>query len=70
MMGCEHIANLVHLGRTDAVDGVAAVEVVALADPTARSLDWGVAAAGPAGTRSTRTRTIGRCSSATTSTRW
>ncbi len=50
MMGCEHIANLVHLGRTDAVDGVAAVEVVALADPTPRSLEWGVAAAGPAGT--------------------
>jgi myo-inositol 2-dehydrogenase / D-chiro-inositol 1-dehydrogenase len=46
MMGCEHIANLVHLGQADALDGIVAVEVVALADPTPRSLEWGVAAAG------------------------
>ena len=39
MMGCEHIANLVHL--SDAV-------VVAIADPVPASLEWGALAAGAA----------------------
>ncbi len=46
MMGGEHVANLVHLGRADLVDGLPSVEVVALADPVPSSLEWGVACAG------------------------
>ncbi len=49
MMGGEHIANLVHLGkadRLDGVDGVDAAEVVAMCDPVPASLEWGVACAG------------------------
>ncbi len=48
MMGGEHIANLVHLGRADQVDEMPSIEVVALADPVLASLERGVARAGQA----------------------